>query len=276
MSPRILRVSRENNQYQHAEVLRRNRQKRQQFGEFFVEGVRAINGVLEFGWTITAFLYAPEAGLSDWATDILRRSSAALHLELTPALMAQLSEKTETSELIALVAMPEDDLTRIPVSGDLLVVVADRPQNPGNVGTLIRSCDALGANGLIVSGHAVDLYDPEVIRATTGSLFSLPVVRISSPRDLLAWREQLTAQIGSIQLVGMDEHAALTTWEQEFRGPTILLAGNETWGLSAAYLEMATALVRIPIGGFATSLNMAVATSIVLYEIERQRKLREN
>lgn len=272
MAPRTIRLSTANNHFQHAEVLRRNRQKRQHFGEFFVEGVRAINGALAHGWNITTFLYAPDKALSDWAKDILRHSTAATHLELTPALMAELSQKTETTELIALVGMAENILDRIPIGENVLVVVADRPQNPGNLGTLIRSCDALGVDGLIMTGHAVDLYDPDVIRASTGALFGLPVVRLTSPRDLLIWLERVAAEIGQVAIVGTDENAPAALWEHDFTGPTVLLAGNETWGLSAGYRELATSLVRIPIGGTASSLNVAVATSIALYEIARQRR----
>lgn len=252
-------------------MLRRNRQKRQHFRELFVEGVRPINLALAHGWTINAFLYAPESGLSDWATGILRQSPAATHFELPPGLMRKLSEKTDTSELIALVAMPEDDLARIPVRHDLLVVVADRPQNPGNLGTLIRSCDALGVDGVVISGHAVDLYDQETIRASTGSLFAIPVVRLPSPGTLLSWIDGAAATVGTVQIVGSDEKAATRVWDHDFTAPTVLLVGNETWGLSAGYRDLCTAMVRIPIGGAASSLNVANAASIVLYEIARQR-----
>src|SRR4029079_3999527 len=93
-----------------------------------------------------------------------------------------------------------DRLGRIPPGDDLLVVVFDRPSTPGNIGTLIRSADAFGATGVIVTGHAADPYDPRAVRASTGSLFALPVVRVPSHREVLAW-------IGDagVQVVGTDE-----------------------------------------------------------------------
>ena len=273
MTPRTIRIYSENNAFQHAEVLRRNRHKRQRFGEFFVEGVRPINLALQHGWDITAFLYSPEKGLSDWAARILRESKAQTHYELLLPLLQKLSEKSETSELIALTTMPPDDPARIPVREDALVVVADRPQNPGNLGTLIRSCDALGVHGLILTGHTADLYDPETIRASTGSLFALPSIRLPSAREVAAWVESVERCIGPVRIVGSDEDAQIPLWEHDFRKPTVLLVGNETWGLSAAYHDLCTAMVRIPIGGAATSLNLASAASIILYEIERQRSI---
>src|SRR5262249_42973335 len=151
------------------------------------EGVRSINQAIEYNWTINAFLYSNEQRLSGWAQDILAHSRAPAHFELPLALLEKLSNKTDTSELIALVAMPEDRLSRIPIQENLLVVVFDRPASPGNLGTLIRSCDALNAHGLVITGHAADLYDPETISAATGSLFALPAVRLPSHHELLPW-----------------------------------------------------------------------------------------
>jgi TrmH family RNA methyltransferase len=272
--PRTIRVHRANNHFQHAEVLRRNRQRRQQYGEFFLEGVRPINLALEHDWTITAYYYAPALGLSDWAKGLLARSRADLHVELTPSLMAALSGKTDTSELIALAPMPQDDLSRIPVREDLLVVAFDRPASPGNLGTLIRSCDALHAGGLIVLGHSADLYDPETISASRGSLFALPTVRLGGIREMEPWLEEIKQKLDSLRLVGSDEHGTTDVWQADLAGPTVLFVGNETWGLSAGLRERCDELVRIPIGGSASSLNVACAASIMLYEIERQRVLR--
>lgn len=118
--------------------------------------------------------------MSDWANGILENSGAKKHFELPFHLLKKLSQKEETSELIAIIAMQDDDLSRIPEKDNTLVVVLDRPSNPGNIGTIIRSCDSFGVNGLIITGHSADLYDPETIRATTGSFFCVPTVCLSS------------------------------------------------------------------------------------------------
>ena len=271
-TPRIIRIHSANNHFQRAEVLRRNRHKRQHYREFFLEGVRPLNLALQHGWNVLAYYYAPERGLSDWARDVLRRSPAATRYELPATLLAELSNKTEASELVAVAAMPEDTLSRIRVTPDLLVVIFDRPASPGNLGTLIRSCDALGVNGVVLSGHGADLYDPETISASRGSLFGVPAVRVGGPRDLETWLDALRQELGRVEIVAADEQGATDVWEHDFGGPTVLLLGNEKWGLSAAYKEMSHTLVRIPMQGAASSLNVAVAASIVLYEIRRQRR----
>jgi tRNA G18 (ribose-2'-O)-methylase SpoU len=273
MKPVVIRISKENAYFQHVESLRRRREKRQKHREFFVEGVRPINQALKYNWHIKAFLYAPENRLSDWARNILSHSPAETHVELTPALLEKLSNKAEPSELLAVVAMAEDDLARIPVRAQMLVVSFDRPASPGNLGTIIRSCDALQVDGLIISGHSVDLYDPETISASTGSFFALPVVRLPSHKELQPWLTALNQQFGKIQVVGSDEKGSMTLDTCDFKQPTLLVVGNETWGMSVAYRELCDVIVNIPIYGSASSLNVACATSIILYEIDRQRRL---
>lgn len=271
MKNRVVKIYSENNAFQYVETLRRRREKRQHHREFFIEGVRPINQALKYGWSISAFLYARERPLSDWASSILRSSPAPIHYELPPALLDKLSNKNEPSELLAVVTMPADNLARLPLKKDMLIVAFDRPASPGNLGTLIRSCDALRVDGLIITGHGVDLYDPETISASTGSFFSLPIVRQSSHKDLLPWLEQARQEIGNLQIVGSDEKGAAAISTHDFTRPTLLVLGNETWGMSAGYRAFCDHIVKIPIYGSASSLNVACAASIILYEIDRQR-----
>lgn len=270
--PRIVKIYSENNDFQYAETLRRKREKRLRQREFFVEGVRPINQALKYNWHIRAWLYSREKALSDWAENILRASHAEIHYELPWHLHAKLSEKAEPSELIALVTMPEDNLARIPLTEQPLAVVFDRPSSPGNLGTIIRSCDALHVDGLIITGHGVDLYDPETISATTGSFFALPTVRLPSQKELLPWLAAMKQHSRGMQIVGSDEHGEHALDEHDFIQPTLLVVGNETWGMSSAYRELCDTIVSIPIAGSASSLNVASATSILLYEINRQRR----
>ena len=109
-------------------------------------------------------------------------------------LLAELGEKEEAApEVVAVLEMPADDLNRIQVGPDVLGVVIDRPTGPGNIGSIIRSADAFGADGLIVTGHAADVYDPKSVRASTGSLFALPAIRVPSQREVMEWVERQRA-----------------------------------------------------------------------------------
>lgn len=271
MKPKVKKIHSENSDFQLIETLRRNREKRSKQGLFFVEGVRPINQAIEHNWDIHAFVYNPES-LSGWAQGILDKSKAETHYELPAALLQKLSLKEEPSELLALLTIPKDNLDKIPLSKNLLVIVFDRPVSPGNLGSLIRSSDALKVNGLIVTGHAADLYDPEVISASRGSCFTVPTVRLPSHKELLPWIDKLKKKLPELQIVATDEKGSATIDGHDFTKPTILLVGNETKGLSEAYRELADIIVKIPMYGSASSLNVAAASSIVLYEIDRQRR----
>jgi TrmH family RNA methyltransferase len=265
-----LRVTTRNARFQQWEALLVSRAKRQRRGEFLVHGVRPITMVVRSQWRVRELLYDEDARLSAWARETLDQVRAT-KVAVASELMFELGGKADaTPELLAVVAVPEDDLGRIP-NRPWLVLVYDRPTSPGNIGTLIRSADAFGANGVIVTGHAADVYDPRSVRASTGSLFSVPTVRVASHREVLDWIAGLRASGTDMGLVGTDEHAELDVAAYDFTQPTAVLVGNETTGLSSAWRDASDHLVRIPIAGTASSLNAATAASIVLYEAARQR-----
>ena len=248
------------------EVLKRNRTKRHRYGEFLVEGVRALNGAVQGGWEIRSFAYAHGRILSRWAQEMLDESTAESHFEMTPDLFDSLSDKEEPSELLAVVAMKPDDASRITTRTGMTVVVVDRPASPGNLGTIIRSCEAFGVDGVIVTGHGVDLYDPVTIRASVGTFFRVPCVGLASHDDVAAWIANVRQPYPSLSIVGTSARGTTPLREHQWSGEVVVVIGNETHGLSHAYRTMCDATLSIPMRGNATSLNAAIATSIVLYE----------
>jgi len=270
----MLRISSRNARFQQWEALLGNRTKRQRRGEFLVQGVRPITMAVAHGWQIRELLYDSGASLSAWARETLTGVPAE-KVAVSRELMHELGGKADTApELLAVVAMPEDDLDRIPAGPSMLAVVFDRPASPGNIGTLVRSADAFGADGVIVTGHAADVYDPRAVRASTGSLFGLPVVRVPSHQAVLDWVRDVRAGGVGLRLVGTDENGDRDAAAYDFTRPTLTLIGNETAGLSAAWREACDDLVRIPMHGTASSLNAAAAGTVVLYEAARQRATR--
>jgi 23S rRNA (uridine2479-2'-O)-methyltransferase len=266
-----MRVTSRNARFQQWAALLDNRAKRQRSGEFIIQGVRPITLAVSNGWPIRALLYNADAPASRWAQETLDAVSAP-KIAVSADLMLELGEKDEgPPELLAVAELPADDVARIPVGPALLGVIADRPSSPGNLGTLIRSADAFGASGVIVTGHAADVYDPRSVRAAVGSLFSLPVIRVPSHRPVLDWVAAVRAGGTAVRLVGTDEHGGVDVTGVDFTRPTLLLVGNETAGLSAAWREACDELARIPMLGTASSLNAAVAASVALYESARQR-----
>jgi tRNA G18 (ribose-2'-O)-methylase SpoU len=267
----VLRVSSRNARFQQWESLLANRGKRQRNREFLVQGVRPISLAAEFGWPFRALLYDAERQLSAWARAMLR-DVPALQVAMSPGLLADLGEKEAgPPELVAVVEMPADDLNRITAGPGFLGVLLDRPASPGNIGTIIRSADAFGADGVIVAGHAADVYDPRAVRASTGSLFARPVVRAPSHREVAAWVSAQRGRGCPIVLAGADEHGETDVFDADLTRPVLLLVGNETTGLTSAWRDLCDLTVKIPITGAASSLNAANAAAVVLYETARQR-----
>ncbi|GAB4083470.1 TrmH family RNA methyltransferase [Myceligenerans cantabricum] len=268
----VTRITTRNARFQVLRTLLGNRTKRHRAGEFLVQGVRPISLAVECGWEIRALLYDADRSLSSWARDLLGSVGGAEQVAMAPGLLAELSEKDEgAAEVLAVVGMRPDDLDRIPVGDDFLGLVFDRPTQPGNIGSIVRSADALGAHGLITTGHAADAYDPKSVRSSTGSFFALPVVRAASPRDVVAWAEARKAAGVPLVTVATDEHGDAAASEFDLTQPVLLLVGNETTGLSRTWREAADVTVSIPMTGAASSLNAASAASILLYEARRQR-----
>jgi tRNA G18 (ribose-2'-O)-methylase SpoU len=267
-----VRVSSRNARFQVWQALLTNRNKRQRAGEFLVQGVRPITVAVEHGWPIRALIHDSERPLSRWAHELQQRQRGTEWVSMAPELLAELGEKDEAApEMVAVMEMPPDDLDRIKVGPDFLGVVFDRPTGPGNIGSIIRSADAFGADGLIVTGHAADVYDPKSVRASTGSIFAVPAVRVPSQREVMEWVADQRSLGNPIVVVGTDEHGTADIYDFDLTQPTLLLIGNETSGLSAAWKELADQLVRIPMTGSASSLNAANAATAVLYEASRQR-----
>jgi len=268
---RPIQVSTRNAAFQQWQSLLTNRTKRLRAGEFLVHGVRPISIAVQQGWTIRALLHDGRPRLSSWAED-LWSSVPANHVVLAPELMQELGEKPEGApELIAVVEMRSDDLSRIPAVPNPLITVFDRPSNPGNIGTLTRSVDAFGGTALLITGHAADPFDPKSIRASTGSIFGPPVLRIPSHQQIFDWIDAERARGVSALVIGTDETARTDLRDADLTQPLVIVVGNETTGMTAAWRERCDLLLSIPMGGTASSLNAATAGAIVLYETMRQR-----
>src|SRR5690606_18908071 len=175
------------------------------------------------GWPLRALRDAAERPLSGWARQMLV-APAGERVAMAPGLLRELGGKDEdVPELVAVAELPDDDLSRIRVGPAFLGAVFDRPNIPGNIGTTARSLDAFGGRGLIVTGHAADPYDPRSVRASTGSLLTVPVVRCASHREVLSWVAGLRSRGVSLQVVGTDEHGTVDIAEVDLTGPTLLV-----------------------------------------------------
>ena len=262
------RVSTRNNAYQHLETMKRNRAKRTKAREAVVEGVIPINLCVENGLFIKRIYFSGYTGLSDWATTIIADHPDAESFDLTPALMQELSEKEATSEIIVIAGQPGHNLSTIKGGQTLLI---DRPSSPGNLGVTVRSCDSFGLDSIIISGHAVDPFDPKCIAASRGTVFTIPIVKASSNAEIIEFlnskkNEPKCSVYGSSAQGNLDLREVIPS--RRF----VLIVGNETTGMAPFLHGLADSIVTIPTQGHSTSLNVACATSILLYELTKTRE----
>ena len=269
------KVFTKNNIFQKFEVLKTNRNKRYRYHEFFVEGVRSLNEAVRNNWKIKSFVY-DKNNLSDWAKDMINKVNTDMNYCLTPELMKELSGKEDTSELMAVIEMREDELEQVTLSEKPFIVLFDRPSNRGNLGTMIRSCDALGVDMLIITGHAVDLYDTDVVVSAMGSFFKLPVIRISDNKALFEYIDKLKKRYTDFTTIGTTAHNEDPVYSINLTSPLMLMMGNETMGLNKTLKEYCDLLYTIPMSenSYATSFNVSCAASILMYEITRQRGIK--
>ncbi len=246
-----------------------NRTQRHRRGQFLVQGVRPITRAVQAGWPIDALVIEPgRRRSSDWARDVVARAGASLVYEMDAALFRRLAEKDEPGELLLVARSEPRSLLDVRPHAAVRVLVCDRVASPGNLGTMVRSADAFGADAVVVAGHAADPFDPAAVRASTGSVFSVPVVQISSLGSVVDWVDAARDADVPVRVVGADELGTPIT-DSDLRGPIVLVVGAEGSGLSRAAVDLCDALVAIPMQGGASSLNVATAASILLYEVAR-------
>ncbi len=249
----------------------RLRKYRQREGRFLIEGIRIVEEALTSGAPLETLVYAPELLVSERAGALLERVDPDQHLALSGDLFRTLSLRDEPQGIAAAVRVQDLSLADILLPDDLLVIVAYQLRDPGNLGTIIRTADATGATAVVVVEPSVDLYDPQTVRATMGSLFALPIVRLADGAALDRWCGGMRAEGFPLLVVASSAHAAQIHYEADYRRPVVLLVGSERHGLPQPVRDSADLRVRLPMAGRATSLNVAAATAALIYEIVRQR-----
>ena len=252
----------------------RLRKVRQRERRYLIEGIRIVEEALTSGAPVETLVYAPELLVSERAQALVERLDPAQCLAISSELFRILSQRDEPQGIAAAVRITDPSLADIPLIDDLLVIVAYQLRDPGNLGTIIRTADAAGATGVVVVEPSVDLYDPQTVRATMGSLFALPIVRLADEDALPRWIGEVRAAGSPLSVVASSAHAARVYYEADYRRPTVLLVGSERKGLPQPARDSADLQVRLPMTGRATSLNVAAATAALIYEIVRQRAVK--
>lgn len=238
----------------------RQKKGRNESGLFLVEGIHHVGEVMEAGWDIESILYSSGVLTSPFAHELISRYSFNPQ-PVTAQVMESLADKDNPQGIIAMVHQKKAQLKDLePVSRAVALV---SPQDPGNVGTILRSMDAVGADALFLLDGGVELYHPSVVRASMGTLFWKPIVQTSFD-NFRDW-----TRAGKCQLIGTSAKADVDYRTFVPQTPWILLLGSEQKGLSLEQSATCFVTVSLPMQGRASSLNLAVAAGILLYQFAK-------
>jgi len=244
----------------------RQRKEREATGSFFVEGIRLVAEAAQLGAPIERLVVAPELLASGFGRELVTGQAAAgvPVLEVSADVFAGLSQKDGPQGIGAVVRQRWEPLADVRLDTSPGWVALDRVADPGNLGTILRTADAVGACGVILVGPSTDPYDPAALRASMGAVFSQRLVR-ADPDELAAWKRAAGAFV-----LGTSDKAPLDYQAAAHPQPLVLLMGSEREGLAPELQTLCDALVSIPMRGRSDSLNLAVATGVMLYELLAQ------
>lgn len=235
---------------------------------FLIEGYRLVNDALKSGARIhmvavnDEFLKRHE---SNSVLDILARRKVDIY-KFPMQMFKEISYTENSQGIIAVVGMEPFTMTNLKMTEAPFYVFCDNVQDPGNLGTIIRTADAAGVEAVLLSKGCVDIYNPKTVRSTMGALFHLPVIKIEDTLQTLSYLKEKKLNVISGYLDASKYH-----FDIDMRGGIVIVIGNEANGISDQVIQLSDYLVKIPIPGHAESLNAGIAAGIIMYEAVRQR-----
>ncbi|HVU18828.1 MAG TPA: RNA methyltransferase [Candidatus Didemnitutus sp.] len=248
----------------------RERRARDEAGLFLIEGYRELRRALERQVVPVEVYFCPEWFLGENETSLLEtaRAAGAALFELSKEAFAKCSYRDRPDGLLAVARQWKRTLADLPAGKEgkpPFLLVVESIEKPGNLGTILRSADAAGVDGVIVCDAVTDIFNPNVVRSSTGVLFSVPAV-VAESAEVHAWLRERRIRIVATTPAATNLYSAT-----DLGGPLAIVMGSEQYGLSEFWLKQSDATVRIPMAGQADSLNVAMATIITLFEAVRQR-----
>ncbi len=240
---------------------------RDETGLFLAEGLQLVRYAIEAGWKVDTLVCAAGSLDQEAVANAAAQTKAAggTVLQVPLAVLAKITRRDNPQAVLGVFRQRFGSLAKLGEQrgGSGLWVALDRIRDPGNLGTIIRTTDAAGAEGVILIGESCDSFSSETVRATMGSIFHVPVIR-TRESDFIDYAKTMPAQFVGTHLNGPADYR-----KADYQPPCVLVMGNEQKGLSDALAEACDQLVRIPMAGRAESLNLAVATSLMIYEARR-------
>ncbi len=263
----ILITSRANPLVQELRALAQKK-VREQRGEFLIEGIQLVLQALQSDAQIRLLVVASELLTSKIARDAVRQQERAgtRIVHVSRAVFESIAEREHPTGIAAVVKIPARALDDLRVDENAIFVALHQVSNPGNLGTILRTADAVNARGVILIGNATDPFSATALNASRGAIFAVPLVQMENESMLLHWCRE-----NNVRIVTTSDKAAQNFWDADLRAPILFWFGNEGEGLPPEILAQGDA-VKIPMRGAVDSLNLAVAAGVILFEWERQRR----
>lgn len=248
-------------------VALRERRAREKSGLMLVEGYHELALAVRAAMKPTAVFYCPER-LRDEEFELLEvlRNDRIPLVEVTMTVLSKMAYREHPDAWLAIAPIPKRTLSELQLPAKALVVVAESIEKPGNLGAILRSADAAGADALIVCDRATDIYNPNVVRASKGTIFRVPVVEATSAETLSFLRDR------GIYIAAATPAGKIDYWDADLQQSVAIAVGTEKEGLSHLWMEGADAQVTVPMSGTVNSLNVAQALTLFLFEARRQRR----
>ncbi|WP_432346529.1 RNA methyltransferase [Shinella yambaruensis] len=243
-----------------------DKKHRDETRSFMAEGLKLVIDALELGFEIRTLVYAKNVKEKPQVVQCATKTVArgGLVLEVSEKVLSSITRRDNPQMVVGIFTQRWKPLRELkPKTGETYVAL-DRVRDPGNLGTIIRTADAAGASGVILVGEATDPFSMETVRATMGSVFAMPLVK-TNVADFLAWKKTAGVEVVATHLAGAVDYRTIDYRKK----PVVLLMGNEQSGLPDELARAADALARIPQAGRADSLNLAIATGVMLFEARR-------
>ena len=235
---------------------------RRETGLFTAEGIRLVREVPR---GLLAGIYAAES-LAETQAAPLREAFPELFTTVSDRLFGKISDTKTPQGVLAVVRMPGWEIKDLLAVPDPLIMILEDLQDPGNVGTVVRTCEAAGAAGVLISSHTADPYQPKAVRSAMGSLFRMPVVQAQNLPDAVTGLQDAGISVYAAHLEG-----SILYTQPDYRKGSAMMIGNEGNGLTSEMTALADVRIRIPMSGKVESLNASAAASVLLYEARRQR-----
>ena len=244
----------------------RTRRERERKATFLVEGRREVRRALAWKSHMVAVYCCPSLYVGESEEKLLAEAAQAAEVvEMSESAFRKVSYRDRPEGLLAVLRQPALPLGALRMGADPLVLVVESVEKPGNLGAMLRTAEAAGADAVVVADPTTDVFNPNVVRASLGSLFTVPLA-VADGDEALGWLREM-----GLRVIATSPAAVEPCWKSDLSGGAAVVIGAEQHGLSGRWLEGADQTVRIPMSGTVDSLNAGSAAAVLLFEARRQR-----